>query len=86
MTITLDAKQMAGRDAAHEYLSRQFAFPNHYGRNLDALYDLLSEISQTTTIIFEHTHVLDAYGTRILNTIRDAANHNPILTLTEKDC
>lgn len=31
------------RAALHDALAEQFRFPAHYGRNLDALYDMLTE-------------------------------------------
>ena len=41
MTLTLDGLQMSGRAAAHDHLKAQLKLPDYYGRNLDALYDLL---------------------------------------------
>lgn len=41
--ITLDGKLMQSKEAAHAYIAAAFSFPAYYGRNLDALYDLLSE-------------------------------------------
>ena len=39
--MVLDALQMQNRDDAHIYLKEMFRFPDYYGENLDALYDLL---------------------------------------------
>ena len=44
--IHLYAEKMANRDMMHDHLKDAFAFPQWYGRNLDALYDLLGEIGQ----------------------------------------
>jgi len=46
MTVELDGRLMHDRLSAHEYLKVQLALPDYYGRNLDALYDLLHDIDQ----------------------------------------
>lgn len=43
MKYYLDARKMQTKDEAHEYLKYRMDFPEYYGKNLDALYDLLSE-------------------------------------------
>ena len=42
MTVTLDGRFMTTRDNAHEHLAQQLKLPDWYGRNFDALYDLLT--------------------------------------------
>lgn len=86
MTFLLIGSQMTNRDDAHEYLKKQLQLPEYYGKNLDALYDVLTEIAEPTTIILEGHKHLDGYGLRIVHTLQDAANNNPVLTLEEKDC
>lgn len=86
MTLSLDGRLMIGREAAHDHLQERLPLPDYYGRNLDALYDCLAEISQPMTIILEHADHLDAYGIRIANTFRDAASSNSALHFEEKDC
>ncbi|MGN0157736.1 MAG: barstar family protein [Brotaphodocola sp.] len=49
-TISLDFKSLETMEQIHDHLERQFGFPNYYGRNLDALYDLLTEITEDTCI------------------------------------
>ena len=43
MRVELNLKRMQKKAEAHAYLAEQFEFPEYYGRNLDALYDALSE-------------------------------------------
>ena len=50
MAIILDGRAMTDRPAAHSYLVRQLDLPTHYGRNLDALYDVLTEIGEELSI------------------------------------
>jgi len=84
MTVFLDGREMTGRAAAHDHLAAQLNFPAWYGRNLDALYDLLCELP-ASLLVLEHSETLLAalgdYGTALLNTLKDAAANNPRLEL-----
>ena len=42
-TIVIDGSRMSDRQTAHQHLAERLSFPGYYGRNLDALYDLLAE-------------------------------------------
>lgn len=53
MTYTLDGAAMTSPEILHDYLVEAFALPAYYGRNLDALWDLLSARSRPYTI---HLH------------------------------
>ena len=46
MAIILEGKAMTDRPAAHSHLAERLDLPVWYGRNLDALYDLLTEIGE----------------------------------------
>ena len=50
MTVILDGCMMADRTTLHEYLKTQLSLPSYYGKNLDALYDLLTEINTSVKI------------------------------------
>ena len=43
VTIKLDGSLMIDRDALHDYLKLRLDLPDYYGKNLDALYDILTE-------------------------------------------
>lgn len=51
-TIILDGKMMRDREETHDYLKAKFHLPDYYGRNLDALWDLLSYERTPTKVIF----------------------------------
>ena len=38
------------REEVHSYLKEKFAFPEYYGKNLDALYDCLTDIGRPTAV------------------------------------
>ena len=42
---------MVDRPAAHAHLAERLDLPSYYGRNLDALYDVLTEIGADTEIV-----------------------------------
>ncbi len=41
--VLIDCRTWQDASSAHESLKRELGFPDHYGRNADALYDLLTE-------------------------------------------
>ena len=66
--------------------SRVFALPAFYGRNLDALYDVLTELPPCT-LLLEHTgclyDALGPYAEKLLGVFRDAARENPNIQIQE---
>ena len=84
-TILIDAAAMPDREAAHAYLAERLALPDYYGKNLDALYDLLCERSAPTRLVIRDRSAilgnLGPYGEALLRTLEDAAGENPTLFL-----
>ncbi|MDE7242604.1 MAG: barstar family protein [Oscillospiraceae bacterium] len=75
---------MPTKEAAHTYLAEKLSFPAYYGRNLDALYDVLSAETEVPVclVIYRREELeksLGAYGALLLETIRDAVRTNPNL-------
>lgn len=88
MIVELDCGLMTDRKQAHEYLKEIFEFPDFYGRNLDALYDLLSAFDRSCRICLVNTHLIEenlgGYGSALLSAIREAAQDNPAITVIEE--
>ena len=86
-TIVLDGLYMNTREATHDYLARRLHFPSYYGRNLDALHDLLTEPCDPTQIILYRKacmlQKLGDYGEILLTVLRDAASENASLRFAE---
>ena len=61
------------REQIHDSLAAQLDFPSYYGKNLDALYDVLSVYSDEAAIIIQGE---SEYGKKVLNTLCDAAKAN----------
>lgn len=86
MAIILEGSAMTDRAAAHSHLAQRLELPTYYGRNLDALYDVLTDIGTETEIILNDPGVvvelMGKYGEALLSTMQEAAEENPKLIVT----
>ena len=85
--VILDCEKLLRRRQAHLYLAEIMEFPDYYGKNLDALYDCLTELDECT-IVLEGEDILnnsESYGTKILKVLKEAANSNQALKLEVQD-
>lgn len=82
--LLLDAETLYTREQLHDVLAKVCGFPADYGRNLDALYDLLTAYP-ATRLTLRHPEMLVAhlgnYGELVLRVLADAAAENPVFTL-----
>lgn len=80
-TIVIDGEKMLNRWAAHDHLAEQLSLPDYYGRNLDALYDLLTEREGPVRLVVRHRGTilswLGEYGAALCQTLEDADRANP---------
>ena len=80
-TLILDGEKMLNRREAHDHLAERLALPEYYGRNLDGLYDLLTEREGPTRILIRHGDTLLSwlgdYGRALIQTLIDADKANP---------
>ena len=87
MTVFLNGKEMCSRQALHDHLKQQLNLPDYYGRNLDALYDCLTERSEPTELLVLDfdccREALGKYADGLLRTLYHAALHNPNLEIRE---
>lgn len=83
-SIILNGKRMISREVSHAYLKRKLDLPSYCGRNLDALYDVLTENNEWTTITLINKKVmkekLGPYGENIIQVFKDAEDVNPKLS------
>ncbi len=71
--ITLDGKYLQRTEEGHLYLMQMLDFPEYYGKNMDALYDLLTEIVEPVAIRIENP---DAMDTKMRRVFQNAALDN----------
>ena len=73
--IILDGAYMTDKEAVHAYLAKQLALPSHYGKNLDALADCLSELAAGTTVVLQNVAVmrkeLGRYGDSLIEVFEE---------------
>ena len=85
--IILDGAKMTDKTAAHEHIAETMVFPQWYGNNLDALWDMLSERDEADIELTDTAAVLNGlgtYGCRLLSCFFDAAAENPRILFTVK--
>lgn len=75
MKIILDGKKMTSKEEAHAYLKETLDLPPYYGRNLDALYDCLTERRDLEIEVQDADRMLQAlgsYGEKLLEVLRES--------------
>ena len=83
--IRLDPKVIADKDRMTDFMKRELSLPESFHGNLDALADLISEVSEETVFELE-TGVLDRFDkderlNRFLRMISRSSKENPHLHL-----
>jgi len=74
--VILDCAVLTDRETLHQILERELGFPSWYGRNLDALYDCLTEVHEPVQITLQNLDSLMNYGKKLLRVLQDAAVEN----------
>ena len=78
---TVYGARMTDREEAHIELQQSLQLPGHYGRNLDALWDVLGDM-QGEIILKDAAKLINAlevYGCKLIQTMFEAAAKNPNL-------
>ncbi len=89
MYALIDGAVIRSRDELHETLACQLLLPAYYGRNLDALYDCLTDIRESCEIVVRNADELFAhlgvYADILQNLLQEAEEENPALRLVIED-
>ena len=72
--IVLDFKYFETPADVHEYLAEKLGFPAYYGRNLDALFDVLSTWSEPVKFYLFTDR--KGFERGFIHVIRDASSEN----------
>lgn len=83
--VMIDVRNIQTVRALHIYLAYCLDLPAHYGRNLDALHDVLCEESRALMLCVagadEAQGELAAYVPRLMRVLQDAAQENARLSV-----
>lgn len=82
--ILLNGSGLTDQASLHTLLVQKLSLPTWYGKNLDALFDCLTDIAEETTIRFHNWEDtgLGPYADRVLRVFQDAAEENPHLHIS----
>ena len=85
MNVLLDGTIILDREMLHDTLATGLRLPPWYGRNLDALYDCLTDVREDTVVVLRDRGALEehlgSYGHRCLRVLEDASRDNPHIRL-----
>ncbi len=68
--LVLDIDNVCGADEFYDLLGKQIELPAYFGRNLDALHDVLTEQPETIKITLVNTDVMEAMAPKFLRKLR----------------
>lgn len=79
----LDGEQIKEKEQLHDVLVASLGLPDWYGRNLDALYDCLTDIREETEIRLIRLPAMEAhlgrYARALQKVIHDASEENSVV-------
>ena len=83
--VIIDGAAVTCREELHRVFAKALDFPEWYGGNLDALYDLLGGVNMPASITIVHSGMMSdefsGYMERVLRVILRAAEQNPNIKL-----
>ena len=86
--VLLDGSELFTAEQVHAKLAGELAFPEWYGKNLDALYDCLTDVGEQTHICLANFAELEEHLGRkagaLRRVLRDACDDNPCLSFEER--
>ncbi|MBQ0000521.1 MAG: barstar family protein [Clostridiales bacterium] len=89
LEMQIIGKDIESVDEFHDKIQEELEFPDYYGANLDALYDMVSMISEETYIEMDLSDMEDeamkTYLKRVWNVLCDAAEENLCLEIRRVD-
>ena len=86
--IILDGNKMTNKKETHIYLKEIMNFPDYYGHNLDALWDILASTNYKQDISLINTNYLmnylGEYGEQLIQVFKDAEHENKNIIFRNK--
>ena len=85
-TIILDGNEIISMSDIHNIFAEELDFPQWYGKNLDALYDCLSDVTEEVEIIIEDSaELMENLGIsfeRLCGLLNDVSEENPNISVS----
>ena len=79
-SCVLDGAKINDKGMLHDILADALGFPEWYGRNLDALYDCLTDTGEETQIVIENPELLEChlgnYGSLLMQVLHMVSEEN----------
>ena len=80
-TYTIDFNGIFNADELHRAIKKSLPVPTRYGNNLDALYDVLTEWTDETTVVFLNVDEAEVTMPKYMKALRrmcgDVQQENP---------
>ena len=73
-TIYLDGRRLQRTPEGYTYIQELFHFPDHFGKNMDALYDLLTELCEEVNVEINHSDEMDMMIKKVVLNAQDENN------------
>lgn len=84
--VYINGSEFDTPEEVHEFLAEELDFPDYYGKNLSALYDVLTELSEDTRIVLNLSDVNEENMIEMLErmaeVLTDAADNNDYLEIS----
>lgn len=85
MRYEIDLSGVCDKDDLNEAIMRALPLPEYYGANLDALFDVLTDISEETEIYFTNSEEAYVYMPKYMASLKrvceDASAENPAVSV-----
>lgn len=83
--VTIKVSEFDTVKEIHEYLAEELEFPAYYGKNLSALYDVLTDLSEDVRIIMDLSGTADEElleeAEKMVEVMEDASEENEYLEI-----
>ena len=87
--VVRDGLEIRSVEEVHVPFAQALDLPDYYGRNLDALFDCLTDRREAMTVRLLHREALEdrlgRRGAAMVRLLRRAAEENPAVTLLEAE-
>lgn len=80
--IIIDCSGLESPRQLHQILAEKLEFPQWYGCNLDALHDLLTALTEETSLTLLHLDALGRFSIGFHRVLEDSRQENPHFQIT----